>query len=221
MNGVQISGGRQGENETVLDGVTNTKSDRGVAFEFTIQTNSYDAQFRRVGGGVMMVNLTLKSGTNDYHGQLYDYFKNDKLNAGDWNNNAYGQVNHPFKNNTFGFEVDGPVRIPKIYNGRDKMFFLISLEGLREHNPGGQQTTVPLPEQLKGDFSHLYNDSGDMVTIYDPTSTRLGPDGTTYVRTPFAGNIIPPSRINPVGAKAASFYPTPNFPGTGPANTNN
>ena len=227
VNGVQISGGKQGENETVLDGVTNTKSDRGVAFvpnlaatqEFTIQTNSYDAQFGRVGGGVMMVNL--KSGTNAYHGQLYDYFKNDKLNAGDWNNNAYGQVSQPFKNNTFGFEVDGPIRIPKIYNGRDKMFFLLSLEGLREHNPGGQQTTVPLPEQLKGDFSHLYNDSGDLVTIYDPTSTSLGPDGKTYVRTPFPGNIIPQSRISPVGLKAASFYPAPNFPGTGPANTNN
>lgn len=227
VNGVQISGGKGGENETVLDGVTNTKSDRGVAFvpniaatqEFTIQTNSYDAQFGRVGGGVMMVNL--KSGTNAYHGQLYDYFKNDKLNAGDWNNNAYGQANQPFKNNTFGFEFDGPVRIPKLFNGRNKLFFLISLEGLREHNPGGQQTTLPLPEQLKGDFSHLYNDSGQLVTIYDPLTTVLGPDGQTYQRQPFPGNIIPANRINPIAAKVASFYPAPNFPGNGPANTDN
>jgi hypothetical protein len=227
VNGVQISGGKQGENETILDGVTNTKSDRGVAFvpniaatqEFTIQTNSYDAQFGRVGGGVMKVNI--KTGTNDYHGQLYDYFKNDKLNAGDWNNNAYGQTSQPFRNNTFGFEVDGPIRIPKVYDGRDKLFFLLSLEGLREHNPGGQQTTVPLPEQLKGDFSHLYNDSGDLVTIYDPLTTALGPDGKTYQRTPFPNNVIPATRINPVGSAAASYYPAPNFAGTGPANTNN
>ncbi len=227
VNGVQISGGKQGENETVLDGVTNTKSDRGVAFvpniaatqEFTIQTNSYDAQFGRVGGGVMMVNL--KSGSNDYHGQLYDYFKNDKLNAGDWNNNAYGATSQPFKNNTFGFEVDGPVRIPKLFNGRNKLFFTMSLEGLREHNPGGVQTTLPLAEQVRGDFSHLYNDNGNLVTIYDPRTTVLGPDGQTYQRTPFANNVIPISMINPVGAKVASYYPAPNFPGTGASNSNN
>lgn len=227
VNGVQISGGKEGENETVLDGVTNTKSDRGVAFvpniaatqEFTIQTNSYDAQFGRVGGGVMMINL--KTGTNDYHGQLYDYFKNDKLDSGDWNNNAYGQTSQPFKNNTFGFEVDGPVRIPKIFNGRDKLFFLLSLEGLREHNPGGVQTTLPTAQQVKGDFSQTFNDSGNLVTIYDPTSTTLGPDGKTYQRTPFANNVIPTSLINPVGAKVLSFYPAPNFPGTGLSDANN
>src|ERR1017187_812406 len=120
VNGVAISGGKSGENETVLDGLTNTKSDRGVAFvpnlaatqEFTVQTNSYDAQFGRVGGGVMMINL--KSGANTPHGQLYEFFKNDKLRTGEWNDNANGLDKTPFKNNTFGFEIDGPVYIPKI-----------------------------------------------------------------------------------------------------------
>jgi len=228
VNGVAISGGKQGENETVLDGVTNTKSDRGVAFvpnlaatqEFTIQTNSYDAQFGRVGGGVMMVNL--KSGTNALHGQLYEFFKNDKLRTGEWNDNANGLDKTPFKNNTFGFEFDGPVRIPKLYDGRNKLFFLISLEGLREHNPGSPVgVDLPQPAQLGGDFSKLYNDSGNLVTIYDPLTTRLGPDGKTYIRTPFAGNIIPADRINPVAAAAASFYPAPNLPGVGPAQRNN
>jgi hypothetical protein len=227
VNGVQISGGAQGENETVLDGVTNTKSDRGVAFvpniaatqEFTIQTNSYDAQFGRVGGGVMTIDL--KTGTNSPHGQLYDYFKNDKLNAGDWQNNAYGIANVPFKNNTFGFEIDGPVYIPKVYDGRNKMFFVMSLEGLREHDPGSTPATVPLANQLKGDFSNLYNDAGQLVTIYDPLTTKLGPDGVTYQRTPFPGNKIPASRINPVAAAAAAYYPAPNVVAQDLSNQNN
>ena len=96
VNGVSISGGKQGENETVLDGVSNTRSDRGVAYvpsingtqEFTIQTNSYDAQFGRVGGGVTMI--TVKSGTNAVHGQLFEYLKNDKIRANDWVANKDG-----------------------------------------------------------------------------------------------------------------------------------
>ena len=227
VNSVAISGGRSGENETVLDGVTNTKSDRGVAFvpsinstqEFTVQTNSYDAQFGRVGGGVTMINL--KSGTNSLHGQLFEYFKNDKLRANDWVANKDGDPKTAFKNNTFGLELDGPFYIPKVLDGRNKAFFMISLEGLREHDQGGQGRTLPLPEQVKGDFSHLYNDEGDLVSIYDPLTTRLGPDGKTYVRTPFPGNIIPAGRINPVAAKVASFYPAPNLPGDGPSHQNN
>ncbi len=227
VNGVAISGGKQGENETVLDGVTNTKSDRGVAFvpniaatqEFTIQTNSYDAQFGRVGGGVMMINL--KSGANQLHGQLYEFFKNDKFRTGEWNDNANGLEKTPFKNNTFGFEVDGPVFIPKVYDGRNKMFFMLSLEGLREHNPGSPVgTNLPQPAQLTGDFSKL-NNGTSAVSIYDPLTTTLGADGKTYSRTVFPGNIIPSSRINPVAAKAASFYPAPNRPGVGAMLTSN
>ncbi|HWB98230.1 MAG TPA: TonB-dependent receptor [Bryobacteraceae bacterium] len=227
VNSVMISGGRSGENETVLDGLTNTKSDRGVAFvpsinstqEFTVQTNSYDAQFGRVGGGVTMINL--KSGTNSIHGQLFEYLKNEKLRANDWVANKAGDPKTAFKNNTFGFELDGPFYIPKVFDGRNKAFFMISLEGLREHTQGGQGRTLPLPDQMRGDFSQLYNDDGNLVSLYDPLTTRLGPDNTTYIRTPFAGNVIPASRLNPVAAKVASFYPAPNLPGDGPGHQNN
>jgi hypothetical protein len=227
VNAVSIGGGRSGENETILDGLTNTKSDRGVAFvpaiastqEFTVQTNSYDAQFGRVGGGVTVINL--KSGTNSLHGQLFEFFKNDKLRANDWVANKDGDPKTPFKNSTFGFELDGPVYVPKVADLRNRAFFMLSLEGLREHDPGGSGRTLPLPEQLKGDFSHLYNNDGTLVTIYDPLTTTLGADGKTYVRTPFPGNIIPTDRINPVSAKVASFYPAPNLPGDGPSRQNN
>jgi hypothetical protein len=227
VNAVAIGGGRSGENETVLDGVTNTKSDRGVAFvptinstqEFTVRTNSYDAQFGRIGGGVTMINL--KSGTNELHGQLFEYFKNDKLRANDWVANKNGNPRAAFKNNTFGFELDGPVYIPEVFDGRNRAFFLLSLEGLRQHEQGGQRRTLPLPEQIKGDFSHLFNSDGALVTIYDPVSTRLGPDGRTYERTPFPANAIPSGRINPVAAKVVAFYPAPNLAGDGPGHQNN
>ena len=117
--------------------------------------------------------------------------------------------------------MDGPFYIPKVMDGRNKAFFMISLEGLREHAQGGQGRTLPLPEQLKGDFSHLFNGDGGLVSIYDPLSTNLGPDGKTYVRTPFPQNVVPSSRINSVSAKVASFYPAANLAGDGPSHQNN
>lgn len=226
VNGVSISGGPRGENETVLDGVSATRSDRGVAFvpslqatqEFAIQTNSYDAEFGRLGGGV--TRITLKSGTNSLHGQLYEFLKNEKFRANDWIANKNGEPQQPFKNNTFGFELDGPVYIPKVFDGRNRAFFMISLEGLRERHAGGEIRTLPTAEQLRGDFSKLFNDSGQLVSIYDPLTTQLGPNGQ-YVRTPFPGNVIPANRINPVAAKVASFYPAANRPGDGLGQQNN
>jgi hypothetical protein len=227
INGVSISGGRSGENETLIDGISDTRPDRGVVYapslngtqEFTIQTNNYDAQYGRVGGGV--TSIVTKSGTNSLHGELFEFLKNDKLRANDWAANKAGLARVPFKQSTFGFEFDGPVYLPKIFDGRNRMFFMISLEGLREHNPGGQVTTLPTAEQLQGDFSGLRNSAGQLVTIYDPTTTALGADGKTYTRAPFAGNRIPANRINPIAAKVASFYPKPTGAGDGPDHQNN
>lgn len=234
VDGVMIGGGRMKENETLVDGQSNTKGDRGVAWvpslnsiqEFTVQTNTYDASYGRVGGGV--TSITLKSGTNSFHGQLFEFWKNDALRANLWRLNtnpagydARGKAVRPaFKLNTFGFAFDGPVYLPKVLDGRNKLFFLLTYEGLRVHQPGSIQTTLPQPEQLTGDFSKLFNNSGALVTIYDPTSTQLGPNGT-YVRTPFAGNRIPAAQINPISAKVASFYPAPTNPGVGFAKTDN
>ena len=182
INGVSISGGRSGENETMVDGVSNTRMDRGVAFapslngtqEVSVQTNSYDAQYGRIGGGVTLI--TTKSGTNDFHGQLFEFFKNDKLNAADWIANKNGEGRSPMRNNTFGFEVDGPVWIPKVFDGRNKAFFMLSLESLREHISSAQIRTVPTAEERNGDFSKLLTNSGQLITINDPLTTRL--DGT-------------------------------------------
>jgi len=224
INDVIISGGRVRTNVTLIDGVPDGLPDMGVAYapalqavqEFTLHTNIYDAQFGRLGGGV--TSITTKSGTNALHGQLFEFLENEKLYASDWLDNALGRSKTPFKLNTFGFEFDGPVYLPKLYDGRHRAFFMISLESLRERNPGSQVRTLPTAEQMRGDFSGLFNASGRPVILFDPRTTLLGPDGRTYIRTPFQNNRIPQDRINPVAAKVAAFYPEPNRPGIGPDN---
>ncbi|MDZ4802784.1 MAG: TonB-dependent receptor [Bryobacteraceae bacterium] len=207
INGVSINGGRSGENDTLIDGITSVRGSRSASFapalnaiqEVSLQTNSYDAQYGRTGGGI--TNVVLRTGTNQLHGQLFEFLKNDNLNSNGYSANAANVRRPEFKNNTFGFTVDGPVVLPKLFNGRNKLFFMLSLEALRERNPQIQIWTVPTAAELTGDFSSLVTNTRQQVAIYDPM---------TNPRQPFPGNRIPANRINPVAAKAASFYPKPN-----------
>lgn len=214
INSISINGGRSGENETLIDGVSSVRGSRSATFapalnaiqEVSILTNSYDAQYGRFGGGV--TSVTLRTGTNTLHGQLFEFFKNDNIQANGYSRNSVGLKQPEFKNNTFGFTVDGPIYIPKLLDGRNKLFFMLSLEALRERNPQTQLWTVPTANELRGDFSQLVDNARRQVTIYDPLSTRQ--QGNSFVRTPFSGNVIPGARINPISAKAASFYPAAN-----------
>ena len=206
IDGVSINGGRRSENETLIDGLPTTTMGRGVAYvpalqsvqEVSIVSNIYDAQYGRVGGGVTSINL--KSGTNRLHGQVFHFLENDALYAAPWSSNALGLRKTPFKQNTPGFGVDGPVYLPKVFDGRNRLFFMLSLEALRERNPGLQERRMPTTAEKGGDFSQLRTNSGQAISIFDPLNGYQ----------PFAGNRIPASRINPVSAKVASFYPEPN-----------
>ena len=222
INGVSINGGRSGENEILLDGITSTRGSRSASFapglqaieEVNIITNTYDAQYGRVGGGTTSINL--RSGTNKLHGELFEFFKNDKLNANGYSRNAVGIARPPYRNNTFGFRVDGPVFIPKVFDGRNKLFWMISLEGLRERNPQPQLWTVPTADQRNGDFSKLVTNANQQIAIFDPLS-----NSATTARQPFAGNVIPRQRINPLAARAIGFFPLPNRVSESPDGQNN
>jgi len=226
VNAVSINGGRSGENETLLDGLSDTNGNRSVAIipslsatqEVNVQSNIYDAQFGRFGGGV--TSISVKSGSNRPHGEAYEFLKNLKLDATEWVLNALGTPRTRFQNNTFGFETDGPVYIPKLVDGRNRVFYMFSYEGSREHLQSSAIRTLPTAPMLQGDFSQLLNSAGQLVTIYDPNGTKQQSDGT-YLRTPFPGNRIPSSQINPIAAKLMTYYPHPNRAGTGPANLNN
>jgi len=216
--GFSVNGGRSGENEVLLDGMSNVRSSRTVIHvptmesvqEFKVLTNTYDAQYGRTGGGI--VTMVTKSGTNQLHGNLFEYFQNDKLNANQFELNAGGIKKSPNNINAYGFFLSGPVFIPKLLDGRNKLFWTISNESMRQRSADPGTVTVPTNEWRTGDFSTLRNAQNALVSIYDPLTTLA--DGT---RQPFAGNVIPPNRISPIATAALKFYPGPTSEGNGPA----
>ncbi|MGH9671548.1 MAG: TonB-dependent receptor domain-containing protein, partial [Bryobacteraceae bacterium] len=118
--------------------------------------------------------------------------------------------------NQFGAQASGPVIIPKVFNGKDRLFWMLSWESMRQRSADPDVRTFPLMEWRTGDFTTLRNAAGQPVLIYDPFSTAA--DGT---RTPIAGNVIPANRIDPVARNVLSYYPPPRTAGDGPAHINN
>jgi Carboxypeptidase regulatory-like domain/TonB-dependent Receptor Plug Domain/TonB dependent receptor len=222
-----VDGGRPGTTNVLVDGIPASPPlivpiggfavfpSVDAVQEFKVQTTAYSAEFGRSGSGI--VNVILKSGTNDFHGSGYDFVRNSALDSNTYFSNHSGTPLPSFERNQFGGSLTGPVWIPKLYNGKDKTFFLFSYEGLRQGTETEVTTTVPTALQRIGDFSQTFNSSGQQVVIYDPTTTVAS--GTGYVRQPFAGNKI--TNIDPVAAAILQYYPLPNQPGAPYAGTNN
>jgi hypothetical protein len=220
--GISINGGKNRENEVLLDGISNVRGDRTVIHvptmetvqEFKVLTNTYDAQYGRTGGGI--VSIVTKGGGNQFHGNAFEYFQAEELNANQAELNSRGVKKPPMNINTFGIQASGPVWIPKVFDGRNKLFWMVSYEGMRQRSADPGALTVPLNEWRGGDFSTLQNAQGANVVLYDPLTTVAA--GT---RTPFAGNRIPTSRIHPVSARVLQYYIQPTSVGDGPARLNN
>jgi len=209
----RINGGRPRTNEYLYDGVSVLQPEPGqVAFypvidaiqEFKVETNSPPAEFGRFNGGV--INLTTKSGTNDYHGSAFEFFRNEALNAR--NLFAPATAANPqkprFRRNQFGFVFGGPI-------DQDKTFFFWDYQGLRQDIGRVRTSTVPTPLQRQGIFTEPI--SGTIPKIYDPATTTPVP-GTGFVRDPFAGNRIPGDRMDPVALTLLQRYPLPTSKGT-------
>jgi hypothetical protein len=222
-----LNNGRVWNNDVLVNGVTSTNNNNNVSFtpaveavhELQVKTNTYDASYGRTGGG--FVTITTKAGTNQLHGVAFNRHFSSALNANRFEYNRTGTRKPSTHLNNSGFEVDGPIRLPKIVDGRNKAFFMMSMDYYPQRTPGSGTATVPLAAMHEGDFSGARTAAGQPVIIYDPTTTRLGPDGKTYARDPFPNNQIPRTRFNPVGAKIMSYFPKPNFPGIGPNQSNN
>jgi len=189
------SGANNRTNEFLMDGIPNNVSDR-VAYipsvddvaEFTVQTNALDAEYGH--GGGMFVNVVTKGGTNDFHGNLYDFLRNDKLNANAFFSNKAGAPRPAFHFNQYGLTAGGPVV-------KNKVFWFFNFEGLRQRTPKAYRFTTPTALQRTGDFSQTFNSAGDSFQIADPLTTAPNGNGS-YIRTLFPGNRIPLSRINPI-----------------------
>jgi hypothetical protein len=183
-----------------------------IVSEVKVQTSTYDAQFGQTAAGV--TNFSLKSGTNALHGTAAYYFQRPSFWANDFFNNMQGKPKPPYSFSRWGGSLGGPAYIPKVYNGKNKTFYMWGYEGWRDARPRHDDTvnTVPSPAQKTGDFSALLKVNSS-YQIYNPF-TRTGPVGGRYTALPFSGNIIPPSLISPVAKNILSYFPAPSSPNT-------
>jgi len=200
--------------------------------EVAVQTSNFAAEYGAVGGGLF--NATMRSGTNQYHGSLYDYNVNEAYNA----SQPYTGLHNKARRNDYGGSLGGPIRIPKIYNGTNKTFFFWNFEQYRERQTVATTTvTVPITAYRNGDFSQVIPASGNQFIklgasnyvdplgrtimagqIFDPrsTSTVTLPNGTTQlVRNPFAGNKIDPGQFDLVAKNIQNLIPPPTGPNAG------
>lgn len=243
-NGIFISkvgGGQNFGNEIMVDGASQTRSENGSSFdeeapsvealqEFKVQTSNFPAEYGRTTGGVE--NFVTKSGTNGYHGSVYELFRNDALDANRWFNNgrralcAPGDAAcrrlfgvSPDKKNDYGVTIGGPVRIPLLYNGKNRTFFFFSWEQYRQTAGGSNTTTVPTLAERNGDFSARLNTTSVLGTnpcdgtpiyagqIFDPTTEKIV--NGVPCRSAFPANKINPTRFSAVAQNLLGFVPTP------------
>lgn len=209
---VSISGGALRTNNYLLDGISISDStNRAVLIpspeaveELKLQASTYDAEVGRTGGGAF--NTLLKSGGNDLHGTAIGHIRETAWLANGFFANRAGQprAEQPFRG--WGGSLGGPVRIPKLYDGRDRTFFFVATEAYRQEDGATFALAVPTAHERRGDFSQTVNRLGSQQTIYDPSSVS-----SSGVRSPFPGNVIPSHRLNPVGQALVSYYPLPNL----------
>jgi hypothetical protein len=200
-NGVPITGtvgitGRRAGFSPPVDGVAEVKVD----------VLNVDASFGGAGGGT--VQIITKSGTNGLHGAISEFNERRSLNATPFFTNMAGGQKTDFKQNQWGASVGGPLWVPKVFDGRNKVFWFFNYEGHKNSEPLPTYTTVPTNKERTGDFSELLA-LGSNYQLYDPYSAALS--GTVVKRTPYAGNLVPSSRISPVAQKYLTYIPSPNF----------
>jgi hypothetical protein len=208
---ISFVGGPIRGNNYLLDGVPITDmNNRAIVIpsleavqEMKVQTNTYDSEIGRTGGG--MFNVLMKSGTNEYHGSLGGWLRNTDQEANAFFNNSAGIPKTDQPNRTEYFSVGGPVRVPKVYNGRNRTFFWLAGEFYHDTQGNSGSTAVPTLAERSGDFSKSIDASGALVVQYDP----LSPRDASGNRVPFPGNIIPASRIDKVGLNIAQTFGQP------------
>jgi hypothetical protein len=236
-NNFMLGGGQAASYGTNLDGVSanttraltaswvavNTPSVEAIT-EFTVESNGFKAESGHAGGGSM--SFASKSGGNSFHGDVYEFLRNDALDANRFFSNALGQKKAVYKQHDLGVTAGGPIVIPKIIHGQNKSFFFASYEAFRNRKGAtATSATVPTAEMYNGDFSKWVDAAGRLIPIYDPLTTATDPSSRTgFTRTAFLNNQIPKDRFDPVAIKALAAFQqsgvlTPNLaavPGTSP-----
>lgn len=231
---MRINGGPAYGNQFFLDGVSNTAAVHNEisvvpmadsVMEFRVETNALKAEYGQTAGGV--INAVTKSGGNQFHGSLYEFLRNDAMDA----RNAFstrpdprtGRIKQVLRYNQYGGTLGGPVIIPKLYNGKNRTFFYAGWEQWKWRSTGAPQIgTVATDVQRNGDFSQTFDARAQLIPIYDPATTAPNPAGSGFVRSLFPGNVVPRSRFDALALRVLPYMPTANAAPTDPVtNVNN
>jgi len=214
--GWSIGGTPSQTNEILIDGSPDATWDGRLAYspptdavqEVRVKAFDSDASFGHTGGGTM--NQVLKTGTNSLHGSAWEFNQPNTLAANNFFNNKAGLGNPVTHYNQYGVTAGGPMMIPKVLNGKNKLFWFFAWEGLKDSQPNTTFLTVPTAAERTGDFSALLK-LGSQYQLYDPNSAVL--NGTTITRQPIAGNILSPTALNPIAQAYMKLIPLPNIAG--------
>lgn len=213
-----INGSQTLSKEIQIEGITMTTAEVGgdprvltlppdAIQEFSLATAAYSAEFGNTGGGIE--RFTIRSGTNEFHGNFFEFLRNDKLNARGFFNSSRSVL----RQNEYGFSVGGPILIPKLYNGKNRTFFFLNVDYYKFRSGAiNQIASVPTPAFKNGDLSQLKNADGSLIQLYDPATTQCDAAGNC-TRQPFANNIIPQARISSVSRAVLGYVPDPTLPG--------
>lgn len=216
-SGFSMGGGQGQSNELLLDGAPDMTRNRRVAYnppvdavsEVKVEAFMADAAYGNTAGGT--VNVVMKGGTNQFHGTAYEFNQVSRLKATPFFTNSAGGRKPVTRFNQYGVTAGGPVWIPKVVDGRNKLFFFFAWEGIKQSEPEPAFSNVPTAAQRRGDLSQLLS-VGGIYQVYDPNTGVA--EGNQIRRQPFAGNIIPTSRLNPISQRVLEYYPLPNQTGT-------
>jgi hypothetical protein len=222
-SGFSMGGAPSQTNELLVDGAPDTTWDLRVAYnppvdavqEVRVHAFEADAAYGHTGGGT--ANVVMKGGTNAIHGSLYEFNQVSKLQATNFFTNKAGQIKPVGRYNQWGGTAGGPLWVPKVFNGKNKVFWFFAMEEINDNFPEPQTVMVPTAAERTGDLSALLKVGGN-YQIYDPATAVLQAGHIT--RTPFTGNLIPANRLSAIARNYFQFYPLPNQPG-GPDGTNN
>ncbi len=213
---IAVGGNRSYFNNFTLDGVDNTDPNFNTYIiqpsidalqEFKVQTGIYPAEFGRE---ATQINVSTKPGGNNFHGTLYEFVRNDAFDANGYAFTSKLVPKSPFKWNQYGGTLGGPVWIPKLWNGKNKLFFMGNYESFRQRQSSQSLYDLPSAAMRGGDFSELLARG---IVIYDPKTRVTGADGKITAQ-PFSNNRIPSDQISPTAKKFLEFYPAPNLPST-------
>jgi hypothetical protein len=208
----EVLGGRSGQTVVTLDGVADVDTTQNASTsgyvnpnvdaisEMKVMLTNYTAEYGIRSGGT--INVSIKNGTKEFHGSAYYFKRHEKLNANEWNNNRNNQPKSRYRYDNFGGTIGGPILIPGtgFNKDRDKLFFFVSLEWLRNVSPSNaQRRRFPTELERKGDFSQTVDRSGAVYPVYKPGTKEQWP-----------GNVIPESYGDALGKAFLDFYPMPN-----------